>query len=1019
MPNFIAYTRHMLGSVINELYYACYTPVAGLEITAWRTPEPAPFAERCSGDEIHPQVGESWGGLFDCAWFRFRGQVPPAASGKPLVALLDVNGEMCVFDPGGEPVRGLTAVASDFDSSLGTPGKRVLPLSPVAQAGAPVEIWADAGCNDLFGRLVNNGVVREACLAVAHPETIGLFYDFEVLTDSLKVMPEQSPRHQQILRALADAVHLLNGDYTDDKVIQARQILAGELSKKGGQPSLQISAIGHAHIDLGWLWPIRETKRKGARTFSTALANMALYPDYRFAASQAQLFQWMKEGYPGLYRRIQQAVKDGRLEPQGALWVECDTNVTGGEALVRQILYGRRYFRQEMGVDVQYVWLPDTFGYTAALPQIIKKAGLKYFSTQKLSWSLVNQFPHQSFHWQGIDGSQVLVHMLPEDTYNGPALPRSIGKIESNYRDSGVSGHALMIYGIGDGGGGPGEEHIERMLRLKNLAGLSPVKQEWTSDFFEKWAQQAERFETWIGEMYLERHEGTLTTHARNKWYNRRMEQALRELEWSACLAGQLTGATYPTERLNEIWREVLLYQFHDILPGSSIKRVYDETTPRYQALLAETHELIQQAHVTLAQKINTGAAKLPVLVTNSLNWARRAWVKLGTGWRMVQAPALGYAVVETASTVENIPTVQASTSNLENDGLRAEFGEDGALLSLFDKANQREIIATGARGNRLAVYRDTGDAWDFPMDYADSQPRHMQLVAARAWVDGPKAVLVQEYALGHSQLTQEISLLAGSRQLEFNTQATWRERQSMLRVSFPVTVQANEASYEIQFGHLRRPTHRNTTWDLARDEVCGQKWADLSQGDYGVALLNDSKYGHKIKGNVIDLNLIRSVPFPGPRLVADETVAPGEAHDGYTDQLEHTFRYALYPHAGGLAASRVVRAGYEFNIPLGLLETETHAGSLPATFSWINLDAESVVIEAVKRAEDAEAWIVRLYESSGSQVKCQVKFTLPVSQVEEADLMEESPKALALQNGALILTFQPFEIKTLKIDRL
>ena len=311
--------------------------------------------------------------------------------------------------------------------------------------------------------------VKQACVAICHEDTRALYYDMEVLLDSLTVLPEQSARRQQIAAALSDVTHLLVGDMSPEAIRRARAVLAPQLSKRGGDPSLRISAIGHAHMDLAWLWPIRETKRKGARTFATALALMETYPDYVFAASQCQYFQWMKEGYPALYARIKQRVKEGRIEPQGALWVECDTNVTGGESLVRQLLYGRRFFREEFGVDVNNVWLPDTFGYSGALPQIMKLAGIRYFSTQKLSWSQINAFPHHSFHWQGIDGSQVLVHMLPEETYNGPALPHSLAKIETNYRDKGVSGHAFMAFGIGDGGGGPGEEHLERLARLEGL----------------------------------------------------------------------------------------------------------------------------------------------------------------------------------------------------------------------------------------------------------------------------------------------------------------------------------------------------------------------------------------------------------------------------------------------------------------------------------------------------------------------------------------------------------------------
>jgi alpha-mannosidase len=1030
MPSFVPYTRRQLQAVLGAIRESIYDVVDQLEITAWRTPEPVPYAERTRGEELHLQVGDKWGDLFDCAWFRFRGRIPESVRGRAVVALLDVNGEMCVVDGEGTPVRGLTSVTSDFDETLGGPGKRVLPLATAARGGEQVEIWADAGCNDLFGNLQGNGAVKEACLAVCNPEVRALFYDYEVLLDSLTVLPEKSARYEHIVVALHDVAYLLNqvGPISDELAGRARERLAPVLGKRGGDPSLNISAIGHAHMDLAWLWPIRETKRKGARTFATALAQMDQYPDYLFAASQAQLFQWMKEDYPALYERIKARVKDGRLEPQGALWVESDTNLVAGEAFIRQMLYGRRFFREEFGVEVDYVWLPDTFGYTAALPQIMASAGIRYFLTQKLSWSLVNRFPHHSFHWRGIDGSQVLVHMLPEETYNSPAAPRSVGRIEADYLDKGISDRTLMVYGIGDGGGGPGEEHLERLARLENFAGLSPVKQEWSARFFEEWSKDAARFSTWDGELYLERHQGTLTTNARNKWYNRRMEQALREWEWLASLASLRNdgapGLPYPAKltpfgRLEAIWREALLYQFHDILPGSSIKRVYDETNERYPALLAEVESGIRDCQSALAARLDTSGAERPVVVFNSLSWERTEWLKPGGAWQQVAVPPMGYAVVDAERGGQPVEGLAATSDMLENDLLRVTFDVSGAVTSLYDKVARREVISEGWKANLLAVYRDLGDAWDFPMDYAQSEPRYMQLAGARARVEGPRAVLEQEYRLGHSTLTQEISLVLGRPYVEFATRATWRETQSMLRVSFPVAVHANEATFEIQFGNLRRPTHRNTTWDVARDEVAAHRWVDLSQRDYGVALLNDCKYGHKVKGNVIDLNLIRSVPYPGPQLVRDQDVQPGEPHHGFTDQTDHEFRYALYPHRGDHVTGRVAQTGYELNFPLRFVEPgPRHAGSTPepSRKSFLQVDDPNVIVETVKAAENGEGLIVRLYEASGATVHATVSFSFPARNVTETDSMENPLRPLDLDGSKLNLDFRPFEIKTLRI---
>jgi alpha-mannosidase len=1016
MPNFNRYTRSQLDFVLKLINNAIYQVLAPLEIHAWRTPEPVSFEQRRSGEALHLVVGDPWGKLFDCAWFNFTGSVPAEAAGQHLVLLIDVSGELCVVDAQGEPLRGLTNAASDFDVSLGGPGKCVFPVSEHTVSGEKIDIWADAGCNDLFGNLRDNGTVMQASIAVCREEVRQLFYDFEVLLDFLNVLPEDSAHWRQVNDGLHQAANSLAPEVTPEKAAAARHILQPLLQAQGGDPSLCISAIGHAHIDLVWLWPERESKRKGARTFATALANMALYPDYIFGASQPQLFQWIKDQYPALYARVKQSAAEGRFEVQGAMWVEADSNLTSGESLVRQLLYGKRFFRQEFGVEMNYLWLPDAFGYSGALPQILKKSGVEYFMTQKISWNLINTFPHQSFRWQGIDGSSVLAHMLPEETYNSPALPRSLSRIDKNYRDAGVSDRALLLFGIGDGGGGPGEEHLERLERLRNLAGLLPVAQEPAAVFFKKWAEDAESFATWNGELYLERHQGTLTTEAKNKWYNRKIEQALRELEWNAALAHRLDKAAYPGERLEMIWKEVLFYQFHDCLPGSSIKRVYDECLPRYQTLLAEVETLLGTAQQALVQSVDTSGKKSPVVVINSLSWERKEWIKIGDHWQKVSALPSNCTVVDAAlNTQDNASQMLfAAPEQLENDLLRVRFNPDGTINSVFDKLAQREVIAAGQAANQFAVYHDPGNAWDFPMDYADQTPRRLQLMSAQAHLDGPRAVLKQVYRMGFSELRQEIVLTLGSSRLEFHTWLHWREAAAMLRTSFPVAVHADEATYEIQFGSIRRPTHRNTTWDLAHDEVMGHKWADLSQRDYGVALLNDSKYGHKIKDNVIDLNLLRSVIYPRPPLEPNKGAVPGEPCWGYTDQTDHIFSYALYPHTGDYVAGRVVQAAYEFNLPLRWLAAAVHPGIRPQPY--LAVEDSNLIIETVKNAEDGSGLVVRLYESAGAGICSRLHFGFAVASAEETDLLEENPHPLQVEDNSVALEFRPFEIKTVKV---
>lgn len=1002
--------RSQLLKTLDDLRDSIYTVLAPLKITAWSTSEPVPFSQRYEGEKLILSNGDKWGSLFDCAWFNFEGIVPESAKGKKVVLLIDVNGELCVVDKEGVPIRGLTNISSTSDPELGSPGKRVFQFLKSAAGGETVDIWADGACNDLFGEIQENGTVKEAVIAVCHDELRDLYYDFEVLLNLLSIVPENSARYQQVLISLTD-VSIILQEFNISEAQEARKILAKMLAIESGDTSLTIYATGHAHLDLAWLWPIRETWRKAARTFATALELMDRYPNYQFGSSQPQLFQWMKEHYPVLYEKIKNKVRAGRIETHGAMWVEADTNITSGESLIRQILYGKRWFEKEFDISVNYMWLPDSFGYSAALPQIFEKSDVHYFMTQKLSWSIFNDFPYHSFHWQGVNGSSILVHMLPEETYNSDVLPYSIAKIENNYHEKSVSEQALLVYGIGDGGGGPGAEHLERLERLKNLAGLCPVKQEKVVNFFESWERSASRFPTWVGELYLEKHQGTFTTQTLTKRFNRQMEIALREWEWGATCANIFANESYPASQLETIWKEVLLYQFHDILPGSSIKRVYDECYARYKILKDEVRSCIQTTFQNIARQINTIKMSEPVTIFNSLAWQRQQWLKLKEKWCYISVPAMGYKVLDQANLPDEIPMISAKENYLENDLLAIKFNNDGTIRSVFDKAKEREIIEDGMKGNILRVFRDRGDAWDMPLDYQKNPSHQLQIVSAVPSIDGPRAILKQIYKFKQSVIEQQVILTSGNRRIDFVTSANWLEPETMLRTSFPISIHAGSATFDIQFGTIQRPTHSNTSWDLAKDEVPAHKWADLSQRDYGVALLNDCKYGYRIKKNIIDLNLIRSVSYPGPKRFEDSE--DGVPNDNFTDQGEHKFSYALYPHQGDHVEGGVARAGYEFNIPLMIIETEQHAGNLPAEMSFVQVEASNIIIEAVKRAEDGRGFIFRFYENEGRECIAMINFNFHVQSAKETNLMEKEICSLNLKEG---LKFKPFEIKSIRI---
>jgi alpha-mannosidase len=518
--------------------------------------------------------------------------------------------------------------------------------------------------------------------------------------------------------------------------------------------------------------------------------------------------------------------------------------------------------------------------------------------------------------------------------------------------------------------------------------------------FFKRLEARRDDYKTWTGELYLEFHQGTYTTQSRNKWYNRKMEIALRELELWAVMASTTAGFTYPKEELESVWKEVLLYQFHDILPGSSITRVYNESLARYQYMMERIQKLTKDACCFIGDVIDTSDKKHPVLVFNSLSWERNEWIKTDDRWLHVRVPAMGYALADIDDLYEIPQCMSVSDSIMENDKVKIEFAADGTICSIIDKTYHREVLEPGSRANSLALYNDPGNAWDFSADYDEQIPEVFKLESTKSYLDGPCAVVEHIYTYNKSKLVQKVVLTAGSRRIDFITEVDWNESEKMLRTSFPVNVYTNEVTCNIQFGSIKRPVHQNTSWDMARYEICAHKWVDLSQGDYGVALINDSKYGHKVNENVIDLNLLRSSSFPDP-----------EADKGH-----HRFTYSLYPHKGGTAQGQVDRAGYELNIPLSLIRTESGTGELPSNKSLINVEADNIIIEAVKQAEDSLDMIVRLYECNGSGARTRVYFGFEVESVQMVNLMEESARELAVQQNYVDLTFKPFEIQTLKI---
>lgn len=1007
MPHTFLRRTFEFNMILERIYKNMCTPLCDLTVEAFHSREPLPFADRKKGKPIKIRKNHLWGKTYDCAWFHFTGQVPPKGAGKKISLRIDLGGEGCVFDNQGKPILGLTSIA-DQNEQRHFFAKRLVPVTKRARGGEEIDLWVDGANNDLW--VFENEpphLFRMAEIVVENTEMEQLYYDYEMLLRLAEQLPEESPRRHQILFNLHQASLKLD-NYTEAEAKAARKVLAKELKKRNGDAPLSASAVGHAHLDLAWLWPIRETLRKAARTFSTAVATMDRYPHYTFGQSQPQIYAWMAEHYPDLFRRIKAKVKSGQWELQGGMWVEADTNTPSGESLVRQILYGKRYFEQEFGFESTMLWLPDVFGYSGALPQILRKCDIHYFMTQKLSWSLFNDFPHHTFNWRGIDGTKILTHMLPSNTYNNSLLPEQVLLGVKNYKDKAITDSFLICHGIGDGGGGPGVEMCERLKRLENLESMPPIKSEHAIDYFHRIDNPETPYAEWSGELYLERHRGTYTTHGKVKRNNRLMEEGLRRVEWLASLAGHLAGTAYPRQQLDRLWKETLLYQFHDILPGSSIKRVYDECNARYEEMLQEVEELSQaMMQAILGQKSSKGKG---LAVFNPVNWEREGWLCHENKWLRVTVPAMGYLCTDASAEAE-MPALTASKTKLENEKLRVRFNKAGYILSIYDKINQKEVLQEGELGNQLLVYDDqrigpAGDAWDMRETYADQEPTWCEMVSCEAKVEGPRAILLQKRKYGKSIIQQKIILEAESGRLDFHTEVDWQERGRMLRTRFPVSVRSENLDCGIQYGVVSRPTHRNTSWDQARFEVAACGWADLSQRDYGVALLSDCKYGYCPLPDTLDLHLLRGPNFPDPQ----------------ADIGKHLFTYSLYPHKGDHGEGQVMRESAELKNPLHVFPgiggrkqpVEAEA------FSFISTEgtgSDTVFVEAVKQAEDDGALVIRLSENGGGAASISIRFASALKRVERVNMLERKVSALRHGKSHVRLSLKPYEVETIKVS--
>ncbi len=1038
-----AITESRIRRVVNQhIRPALRGPSAPLEVAAYHVHgEPVSISEALGARYEPFPIGGAWGPAWDTTWFRLRGPLPAEWRGEEVALGFEIGNagdtgfgaEALVWDQG-RPVQGLS------------PNHRDYVVTRAARGGEAIELYVEAAANPrppfgvptwpLLGPEPHGPPLfslARAELRVVRRDLLAFWRDLRLLLQLLPQVADE-PRRSQLRAGIDRACAALDLEDVAGSFAAAHPVLKELLARPAAASAHRVSAVGHAHIDTAWLWPLRETVRKCARTFSTAVSLMDEYPDYRFACSQAQQYAWMKERYPELYGRMREKVASGQLEPVGSMWVEADCNIPSGESLVRQLLHGKRFFAQELGRDTTEVWLPDVFGYPGNLPQIMRQAGIDRFLTQKLSWNQYNSLPHHSFVWEGIDGSRVFTHFPPADTYNGDASVGELVHAVRNFKDHDRATRSLYVYGHGDGGGGPTAGMIESLRRLADLEGAPRVDLETASSFFDKAMADLDDPPVWVGELYLELHRGTYTTQAATKKGNRTGELALREAELWASLALRPLS-TYPAERLRRAWKTLLLHQFHDIVPGSGIHWVYEDTARDHAQVAAEADDVIDGATSALAAAIDTAGLSSPVLVLNPLSHDRAEVVRLPSddgdeplmaigphGERSpvqvaadgallfdASVPSCGYSLYDLVPDAgDQTPGSELAVDErgLENSRLRVRWDDDGLLSSVWDKSAHREVLAPGARGNVLQMFEDYPnfyDAWDVDRFTLDHPIHVITLDDLAVTEEGPHRVSVRmTRSFGSSRVTQTISLTAGSARLDFVTSLDWHESHRLLKVAFPVDVRSQRATYEIQHGYVERPTHANTSWDLARFEVCAQRWADLTEPGYGVALLNDCKYGYDIQGNVMRLSLLRAPGWPDPQ----------------ADRGAHRFTYSLLPHVGDLGQGGVVEAGYELNVPLRAVPTASHGGQQPRRASFLQVDRPGVVVDAVKQAEDTDALVVRLYEAWGQRGPVRLTCAAPVAEAHRADLLERAQERLDLaEDGSIPLRLRPFELVTLLLE--
>ena len=1004
---------HWIRTLKDDLYL----PLGEIEWSMFRTMEELSLEEAKAG--VYEPVGPGfvWGKKYEYGWLKGKVTMPDEAAGKRIVIDLNPGGESTVFVNG--------KAFGNYRADWVREKHHFMVdnfLTREAKAGETFEIMVEVYAGHFFPQAPTGGCATGPVLPGSYQDpkkdgerqTLGmctygvwnedayqLYMDVETLRQLLKVIDEDSLRASKIAKALeqftldVDFEQCLDGRICDYK--KARENLRPVMEAKNGSTMPMFYAMGNSHLDLAWLWPMQETYRKTARTFAAQLRLLEEYPDYIYIQSQPASYEMCRQYYPELFERIKAAIREGRWIADGAMWVEPDTNMSGGEALIRQLLYGKKYYEEVLGVESHTLWLPDTFGYTGALPQILKGCDVQYLVTQKIFWSYNegDKFPYHYFVWQGIDGSCVTAFLPTSYTYY--TTPTEANKVWKNRTQKRDLDAFLFPYGYGDGGGGPTRDYVEYVERQKDLEGSVRMKHASPQQFFEEMDAAGGPANTYRGELYFSAHRGTYTSQAAIKRNNRKAELALREMEIWGSIAMVKGLSDYPKEVADRLWKELLLHQFHDILPGSGIKEIYVEARERVGAVIEEAKSQRELLTQTLTEE-DSGFS-----VFNSLSFERTAMVDLPSGKALVKLPPMGAVKAEEAQAQEAVVTLRETVDGFEiqNGLVFCCINYRGEVTSFKLCTSEREFAA--APMNRFRFFKDVPrlfDAWDIDSNYIEQELDGMKVLSVRIGeVSELSASLIVEGEIGESSIRQEIVLEAGSRRLEFRTRIDWRELHRLLKVAFPVNVYTDNVINEMQFGYVERPVHRSKAYDKDRFEVCNHRYSALADGSHGAAILNDSKYGMSANGNSLELTLLRAAAAPEMR----------------ADNTQHEFTYAFTAFEGSFADSDIVRQGLELNVPPVVVN-----GSVPA-FQAFELTPGNIILDSVKAAEDGSGdLILRLYESKRSETFATLITTLPVKAAAKTNMLEKEkePMKVLREDGkaGVKLHFRPFEIKTLRL---